>query len=180
MVFGDDGEKFGTWPGTKEHVYDHGWLPQFFDALQANADWLQLHHAQRGDRSRAAAGQDLPARGQLPRDDRVGAARGAHQPVRGRPARAGARRPVGHDQAVRPRRLLAELQGEVSRNQRDVRPDADGQPPPAGDGRRAAPRASSSTRPGWSCTAASATAATGTARSAASTCRTCATPSTST
>ena len=26
VVFGDDGEKFGTWPGTKEHVYDRGWL----------------------------------------------------------------------------------------------------------------------------------------------------------
>jgi 4-alpha-glucanotransferase len=42
MVFGDDGEKFGTWPGTKEHVYDRGWLTQFFDALQQNADWLRL------------------------------------------------------------------------------------------------------------------------------------------
>jgi alpha-amylase len=42
MVFGDDGEKFGTWPGTKEHVYDRGWLTQFFDVLQANADWLRL------------------------------------------------------------------------------------------------------------------------------------------
>jgi hypothetical protein len=42
MVFGDDGEKFGTWPGTKEHVYDRGWLRQFFDALVANADWLRL------------------------------------------------------------------------------------------------------------------------------------------
>lgn len=42
MVFGDDGEKFGTWPGTREHVYDRGWLVQFFDALQANADWIQM------------------------------------------------------------------------------------------------------------------------------------------
>ncbi len=42
VVFGDDGEKFGTWPGTKEHVYDHGWLAQFFEALQANGDWLKV------------------------------------------------------------------------------------------------------------------------------------------
>lgn len=42
VVFGDDGEKFGTWPGTKEHVYDHGWLTQFFDTLVANSDWLKL------------------------------------------------------------------------------------------------------------------------------------------
>jgi hypothetical protein len=42
MVFGDDGEKFGTWPETKRHVYDNGWLRRFFDALLANQDWLQL------------------------------------------------------------------------------------------------------------------------------------------
>ncbi len=40
VVFGDDGEKFGTWPDTKEHVYDNGWLRQFFDALTENRDWL--------------------------------------------------------------------------------------------------------------------------------------------
>ena len=39
-VFGDDGEKFGTWPETKKHVYENGWLVRFFDALAANADWL--------------------------------------------------------------------------------------------------------------------------------------------
>ncbi len=42
VVFGDDGEKFGVWPGTKEHVYDRGWLVQFFDALAANSDWLKV------------------------------------------------------------------------------------------------------------------------------------------
>ncbi len=42
VVFGDDGEKFGNWPGTKEHVYDQGWLTQFFDALVANGDWLKV------------------------------------------------------------------------------------------------------------------------------------------
>ena len=40
VTFGDDGEKFGTWPETKAHVYEHGWLRRFFDALQANRDWL--------------------------------------------------------------------------------------------------------------------------------------------
>lgn len=39
-VFGDDGEKFGTWPDTKVHVYENGWLRQFFEALTANRDWL--------------------------------------------------------------------------------------------------------------------------------------------
>jgi alpha-amylase len=42
VVFGDDGEKFGSWPGTKEHVYDNGWLRRFFDALVANCDWLRV------------------------------------------------------------------------------------------------------------------------------------------
>jgi alpha-amylase len=40
LTFGDDGEKFGTWPDTKEHVYDKGWLKSFFDALTENKDWL--------------------------------------------------------------------------------------------------------------------------------------------
>ncbi len=41
-VFGDDGEKFGTWPDTKKHVYDDGWLRRFFDALCRNQEWLQV------------------------------------------------------------------------------------------------------------------------------------------
>src|SRR5881398_118999 len=32
-VFVDDGEKFGGWPGTKEWVYDRGWLTQFLEAM---------------------------------------------------------------------------------------------------------------------------------------------------
>lgn len=42
VAFGDDGEKFGTWPGTKDHVYRDGWLRRFFDALMANRDWLRV------------------------------------------------------------------------------------------------------------------------------------------
>jgi alpha-amylase/alpha-mannosidase (GH57 family) len=42
VVFGDDGEKFGAWPGTKKHVYDDGWLRRFFDAISANRDWLRV------------------------------------------------------------------------------------------------------------------------------------------
>ena len=40
LVFGDDGEKFGTWPNTKQHVYDNGWLRRFFDLLSENRDWI--------------------------------------------------------------------------------------------------------------------------------------------
>ena len=41
VVFGDDGEKFGTWPGTRKPVYEDGWLRRFFEALCDNADWLR-------------------------------------------------------------------------------------------------------------------------------------------
>lgn len=37
----DDGEKFGVWPGTHDHVYRSGWLDRFFDRLLA-LDWLAL------------------------------------------------------------------------------------------------------------------------------------------
>ncbi|MBN2025013.1 MAG: DUF1926 domain-containing protein [Pirellulales bacterium] len=40
VVFGDDGEKFGTWPGTHKHVYEDGWLEWFFRSLVENQDWL--------------------------------------------------------------------------------------------------------------------------------------------
>ncbi|HUG91956.1 MAG TPA: alpha-amylase/4-alpha-glucanotransferase domain-containing protein, partial [Planctomycetaceae bacterium] len=42
VTFGDDGEKFGTWPGTKKHVYQDGWLRRFCDALRDNAGWLKV------------------------------------------------------------------------------------------------------------------------------------------
>jgi alpha-amylase/alpha-mannosidase (GH57 family) len=42
VTFGDDGEKFGTWPETKKHVSEDGWLRRFFDALTHNADWLKV------------------------------------------------------------------------------------------------------------------------------------------
>lgn len=42
VVLGDDGEKFGTWPGTHKHVYKDGWLKRFFDLLVANQDWLSV------------------------------------------------------------------------------------------------------------------------------------------
>jgi len=42
VVFGDDGEKFGTWPETHKHVYEDGWLRRFFDALMAESSWLKI------------------------------------------------------------------------------------------------------------------------------------------
>ncbi|MCK4851806.1 MAG: DUF1926 domain-containing protein [Candidatus Omnitrophica bacterium] len=40
FVYGDDGEKFGEWPGTNRWVYEEGWLRKFFDELMKNRDWL--------------------------------------------------------------------------------------------------------------------------------------------
>ena len=56
-VFGDDGEKFGTWPETKEHVYDNGWLQQFFDALTENRDWIKTTTLADAIESTPAAGK---------------------------------------------------------------------------------------------------------------------------
>lgn len=42
LVFGDDGEKFGVWPGSKDLVFRDGWLRRFFTALRDNRDWLQV------------------------------------------------------------------------------------------------------------------------------------------
>jgi len=42
IVFGDDGEKFGSWPETWKHVYEDRWLRQFLDLLRANTSWLKI------------------------------------------------------------------------------------------------------------------------------------------
>ncbi len=44
VVFADDGEKFGVWPGTYDHVYTDGWLEKFFSILEDNSDWIRLIH----------------------------------------------------------------------------------------------------------------------------------------
>ncbi len=41
VVMADDGEKFGVWPGTYEHVFEKGWLRDFFSMLQDNQDWIE-------------------------------------------------------------------------------------------------------------------------------------------
>ncbi|MCD6298138.1 MAG: DUF1926 domain-containing protein [Deltaproteobacteria bacterium] len=40
-LYGDDGEKFGLWPGTYEWVIEKGWLERFFSAVSDNRDWLK-------------------------------------------------------------------------------------------------------------------------------------------
>ncbi|HAW50044.1 TPA: hypothetical protein DCX16_03740 [bacterium] len=41
LTIGDDGEKFGLWPGTYKWVYEEGWLENFFRLLDENSDWLE-------------------------------------------------------------------------------------------------------------------------------------------
>ncbi len=39
-VLGDDGEKFGVWPGTYKLCWQEGWIEEFFTELEANQEWL--------------------------------------------------------------------------------------------------------------------------------------------
>lgn len=45
-VMGDDGEKFGSWPGTYAYCWGNdgsghsGWVEEFFSALETNSSWL--------------------------------------------------------------------------------------------------------------------------------------------
>ena len=41
LVMADDGEKFGLWPDTYEHVYTKGWLDRLFTLLENHSDWIQ-------------------------------------------------------------------------------------------------------------------------------------------
>jgi alpha-amylase len=41
MTVVDDGEKFGGWPGTYQHVYEEGWLDRFFDRV-LETPWLHM------------------------------------------------------------------------------------------------------------------------------------------
>src|ERR1019366_3818956 len=58
---GDDMEKFGGWPHTWEHCYRDGWLDNFFAALEANQDWLEVIPPGEALAARAPLGRvDLP------------------------------------------------------------------------------------------------------------------------
>ena len=42
IVYADDGEKFGVWPGTYKHCYKDGWLERFIEAVLAERSWLRV------------------------------------------------------------------------------------------------------------------------------------------
>ena len=39
-ILGDDGEKFGVWPGTYDLCWQRKWMDKFFTKLEANQHWL--------------------------------------------------------------------------------------------------------------------------------------------
>ena len=41
-LLGDDGEKFGVWPGTFKYVYEEGWLKKFLSELKKQKTWLKM------------------------------------------------------------------------------------------------------------------------------------------
>ncbi len=41
LVMADDGEKFGLWPRTHDHVYTNGWLERFFTLLEERRDQVR-------------------------------------------------------------------------------------------------------------------------------------------
>jgi len=44
IVFADDGEKFGVWPGTYKHVFKNKWLEQFLQEICENLAWIEMVH----------------------------------------------------------------------------------------------------------------------------------------
>jgi alpha-amylase len=42
LVMGDDGEKFGLWPGTRALCWERGWIEAFFSALEGARPWLAV------------------------------------------------------------------------------------------------------------------------------------------
>jgi alpha-amylase len=42
LLMGDDGEKFGLWPGTYAHCWEQGWIDRFFTAVERESAWLQV------------------------------------------------------------------------------------------------------------------------------------------
>jgi alpha-amylase len=57
VVCADDGEKFGAWPNTHEHVYAGGWLRRFCEMLRDNRDWLEATTLARAVDSTLPAGK---------------------------------------------------------------------------------------------------------------------------
>src|SRR5262249_10653008 len=44
LTYADDGEKFGLWPGTREWVFERGWLRDFCTLLDEHAEIVTTAH----------------------------------------------------------------------------------------------------------------------------------------
>ena len=174
VVFADDGEKFGSWPKTFRPCLYARLAEPFLRHAAGQSRLARDDDVRPGRRQDAPPGQGLPAGRLVSGDDGVGVAARVAVGVPTGVARLAAAAGCRRGQAVLPaRRLLAQLQGEVSRMRRDVRPDADG----LASGWRRSRRTRPATRITWrsparSSIGASATVLTGMGRSAAFTCRT--------
>src|SRR3989442_12443744 len=60
LVMGDDGEKFGLWPGTFALCWEQGWVESFFRAIEAAGEWLVTMPPGEAAAMPAAGGGGLP------------------------------------------------------------------------------------------------------------------------
>ena len=98
-VLADDGEKFGGWPGTREWVYEKGWLDGFLHAIARTGGARRgpAHHSAR------SAGRGAERRARLSADRVVSGDGGLVAPARRR--RAGSprsKRDLGEDRMAGP------------------------------------------------------------------------------
>ena len=142
-TMGDDGEKFGSWPTTWLHCWGKDrWVDRFFEALEENAGWLTTttpsDWLDDAPADRARLHPDRLVRG----DGRVGAA-GRREQSSSRTCSRTPRRSDLPGGALAARRVLAQLPGQVPRDQRPPQADA----PDVGRGRRDGARAGPRPRP---------------------------------
>ena len=125
-MMGDDGEKFGAWPTTWQHCWGEGrWVERFFEALEANADWLTTTRRPTGSTDHPPIGRVYVPTGSyaemgewaLPADESLVFSERAAR------ARQDGASPGG---ALAARRVLAQLPGQVPRDQRPPQADAAG------------------------------------------------------
>ncbi len=128
IVYADDGEKFGLWPETYEHVYERGWLRSFLKLLNENRDWIRFS-------TFAEALDSLPPRGRIYLADASyremtewALPVKAQLELEGVLDRLKAAELLDSGAPVHARRDVAQFQGEVRRGRADARADDRGQP----------------------------------------------------
>ena len=160
-MMGDDGEKFGAWPTTWEHCWGEGrWVDRFFEALEANADWLTTTTPSAWLAANPPIGRVYIPTGSYAEMGEWALPRRREPRLRRGPRTAPGRGPARG--ALAARRVLAQLPGQVPRDQRPPQADA----ADVRRGRRDGRRAGRATWRSTTSTRASRTTATGTGCSA--------------